>query len=316
MVRRAAMAGVVVAMMLAACGGDDAEDDAAETVDSEPAGEAGEGAGSGDFCSDLEAIVGAGVELMAPIFGEDPAALEAAVADAAETYPDLAAAAVASAPEELAADVTTVTGETEALIEALVAVDLTDREAMSAAMEGSALFSGETEEAADRVSEHARTECGFDPDEAGEATPAGMGAEAATPPDACEFVDAQIVADAAGVSVDVTDQDGGGTFNLGVYATDGCSYANGAMSISTITYTTEVAEVAQTYLDSAEDNGGSVVTGVDLGGLPSSTVITEVHGYQSITVLEAPTAFSVGITDLADPAALVAAAEAVVAATS
>lgn len=54
----------------------------------------------------------------------------------------------------------------------------------------------------------------------------------------------------------------------------------------------------------------------DLGSLPASTLITEVHGYLLITVLEAPTAFSVGFEHNDDPAALVAAAEAVLAGTA
>ena len=174
-------------------------------------------------------------------------------------------------------------------------------------------------EAADRLSEYARDECGYDPDAADQAVEdaaAGGVPQATDPPDACTFVDAQVAADAAGMPVDVADQDGGGSFDLGVYATDGCSYGNGSLSISTITFEGDVAEVAESYVDSAEDNGGSVVEGVALGSLPPSTLMTEVHGYMLITVFEAPTAFSVGFEGLSDPAALVAAAEAVLAASA
>ena len=154
------------------------------------------------------------------------------------------------------------------------------------------MSSSELSEAADRLSEHARTECGFDPDAADDdLAAAATPGEAAEPPDACAFVDAGVVVDAAGVDADVTDQDGGGTVNLGVYATDGCSYANGAVSISTITFAGDMDDVVQSHVDSAEDNGGRVVTDVDLGTLPDSTVVTEVHGYMSITVLDATSGY-------------------------
>ncbi len=305
-------------MVLAACGGDDAGGTDAGAGD-QPAEESSAGATGGDFCAGLEALVDQNVELMTPLIGEDAAGLAAALDAAGAAYPDLAESATATAPDALAADVATVTGSTTALIESLAAIDTADPDAVSAAVEGSAAFGPEMGEAADRLSEYARTECGFDPDAADqpvEEAAAGALPEATDPPDACTFVDAQIAADAAGMAVDVADQDGGGTFNLGVYATDGCSYGNGSLSISTITFGGDVAEVAESHVDSAEDNGGSVVEGVALGSLPPSTLMTEVHGYMLITVFEAPTAFSIGFEGLSDPAALVAAAEAVLAATA
>jgi len=317
MVRRAAMAGAVLAVTLAACGGggDDDTETGADDADQPAASDEG-AADSGDFCSDLEALVTTNIGIMMPLLGEDPTGLQTAVTEAEAAYPDLAVAAEASAPTELAADVVTVTDATQALIDALAGIDVSDSAALGAAVDGA--MTSDMDEAADRLSEHARTECGFDPDAAddglGEAAASGTAAE---PPDACAFVDPQVVVDAAGVDADVTDHDGGGNVNLGVYATDGCSYGNGAVSISTITFGGDPAEVVQSHVDSAEDNGGRVVTDVELGTLPAeSTVITEVHGYTSITVLDAPVAFTVGIEDVVDPAALVAAAEAVVAATA
>lgn len=308
----------MAAMVLAACGGDDSDDTDAGTGD-QAADESTESAMGGEFCADLQALVEQSVEFITPLVGEDPGGLDAALDAVGETYPDVAASAAASAPDELAADVATVTGATTALIESLAATDTADAEAVSAAVEGSAAFGPEMDEAADRLSEYARSECGFDPDESDEPVEdaaAGAFPEAADPPDACTFVDAQVAADAAGMAVDVADQDGGGTFNLGVYATDGCSYDNGSLSISTITFGSGIAEVTESYVDSAVDNGGSVVTGVALGSLPPSTLITDVHGFLLITVFEAPTAFSIGFEQLTDPAALVAAAEAVLAATA
>jgi hypothetical protein len=312
------MAGAVVAaMVLASCGGDDSGDTEAGTGD-QPAEESTAGATGGDFCADLEALVEENVEIMTPLVGEDAAGLSAALDATGAAYPDLAESATAAAPDDLAADVATVTGATTALIESLAAVDTADADAVNAAVEGSAAFGPEMGEAADRLSDYARTECGFDPDAADQAVEdaaAGGLPDAADPPDACTFVEAQVAADAAGMTVDVADQDGGGTFNLGVYATDGCSYGNGSLSISTITFGGDAAEVVESYVASAEDNGGSVVQGVALGSLPPSTLMTEVHGYMLITVFEAPTAFSIGFEGLTDPAALVAAAEAVLAAT-
>lgn len=308
----------MAAMVLAACGGDDSDDTEAGTGE-QATEEATEAAMGGDFCADLQGLVEQNVALFTPLIVEDAAGIDAALAAAGDTYPDLAESAAATAPDDLAADVVTVTGATSGLIEALTAIDTADADALRAAVEGSAAFGPEMDEAADRLSEYARSECGFDPDDSdqpSEDAAAEAFPEADDPPDACTFVDPQIAADAAGMAVDVADQDGGGTFNLGIYATDGCSYGNGALSISTITLGSDVADVADGFVDSAEDNGGSVVTGVALGSLPSSTLITDVHGFMLITVFEAPTAFSIGFEGLTDPAALVAAAEAVLAATA
>ena len=308
--RSAAVAGAVVAVLvLAACGddgGDDARTDDAGT---------GEAAAAGDFCADLEAIVTGGVEIMGAVIGGDAATLDTVIDEAGELYPDMAAAVAASAPGDLAADVATMTEATTEIIEALAAADLSAPGAAEAAFEDVPFNDPEVDEAADRLSEHARTECGFDPDEMDSELNESVMPTSAEPPDACEFVDPQIVADAAGIEVNVADEDGGADIDLGVYATKGCSYGNGSLSISTITYAGDLDEVAQSFVDSAEDNGGRVVGDADLGSLPASTLLTEIHGYLLITVFEAPTAFSVGFEGNDDPAVLVAAAEAVVAAT-
>jgi hypothetical protein len=312
--RSAAMAAAVVAgLVLAACGGDDGDDTEAGSEESD---QAVDDAGGGDFCTDLEAIVDGGVEIMGAVFGEDPDALAGVIDEAAERYPEMAASVRASAPDELSADVATVSEATTAFIEALADADLSSPEAAAAAMEDAPAMGPEVEEASDRIAEYARTECGFDPDEADEALDDVAFPSSPEPPDACAFVDPQVVATAAGIEVNVADEDGGADVDLGIYATKGCSYGNGSMSISTITYAGGLDEVVQSFADSAEDNGGRVVTDADLGSLPASTVLTEVQGYLLITVFEAPTAFSVGFEGNDDPAALVAAAEAVVAATT
>lgn len=319
MVQRTAVAGVVLAVTLAACGGgDDAGDGAAATdpaADESKAADESEATG-GDFCDDLEAVVDEGVEIMTPLFDEDPASLQAILDDAKDSYPELAAVAQASAPSDIADDVATITDSTTELVEALAAVDISDPAAVGAAFQDSAMMGGELSEASARVGDYARADCGFDPDAANVELEDSVMPESAEAPDACSFVDPQLVADAAGLTVDVTDQDGGADVDLGVYATKSCSYGNGAMTISTVTYAGDVTGVAQAYVDTAEANDGSVIDDVDLGGLPASTLITEVSGFRSLTVFEASTAFSVAFASEDDPTVLVAAAEAIIAATA
>jgi hypothetical protein len=314
------MAAVVLAVALAACGGDDGGDGAAST-DPDPAADSNDAtdsndASGGDFCTDLEAVVDAGVELMTPLFGEDATSLQEVVDDASETYPDLAASAQASAPDQVAEDVATITDNTTELVEALAAVDVSDPEAVGAAFQDSALMSGELSEASTRVGDYAKAECGFDPADASTELEDSVLPQAAEAPDACSLVDPQIVADAGGVTLDVTDEDGGADVDLGAFATKSCSYGNGAMTISTVTFAGDVASIAQDYVDTAESNDGSVIDDVDLGDLPASTLITEVSGFRTITVFEAPTAFQVAFAEVDDPTVLVAAAEAVLAATA
>lgn len=253
--RCAVVAGAVVAaLVLAACGGDDGGDDSGDTqTGAADAVQAGEG--GGDFCADLEAIVAGGAEIMGAVLDEEPVTLETVVDQASELYPEMAAAVEASAPDDLAADVATMTAATTEIIEALAAADIGAPGAAQAALEGGSFTDPEVADAADRLSDHARTECGFDPDELDQDLGESAMPTSAEPPDACEFVDPQLVADAAGLPVDVADQDGGADVDLGVYATKGCSYGNGSMSISTITYGVDISAVTQSFVDSAEDNG-------------------------------------------------------------
>ena len=310
MYRRAAAA--TLAILLAACGGDDAGDAATGSdgtgTGAEAAGEA-PAAGGGDFCADIQALISVSTDITAALFEEDASAL----GEALDAYPEAAAAVEGSAPPELADDVTAVAGESGTIVAALEGVDLSDSAAVGDAFRAVEQRSPETEAAVDRVTEYARAECGFDPaaegdDDAGSAMP-----ESAEPPDACTFVDPQPVAAAAGVTVDVTDEDGGGDFDLGSFATKSCSYGNGGMTISTITYAGDLDGVREDFVANVEANDGTVLTDVDLGTLPDSTLVTEVDGFASINVLDAPTPFGVGFGGEVDPAALVAAAEAVLA---
>jgi hypothetical protein len=306
--RRAAAA--TLAILLAACGGDDGDDTPTESGGTEASGEA-TGTDGGDFCGDLEAFIAVSTDVTTALFDEDAPALTEALA----AFPEAAAAVEASAPPELADDVTTAAGASDAIVAALDGVDLSDRAAVGAAFQAVEQRSPETEAAADRVSEYARAECGFDPDAAGDTGAESAVPESAEPPDACTFVDPQPVAAAAGVTVDVTDQDGSGDIDLGSVATKSCSYGNGQMTISTVTYAGDVEDARENFIDNVESNDGTVVTDVDLGTLPESTLVTETDGFRSINVLDAPTPFGLGFTTPIDAAALVAAAEVVLAQT-
>jgi hypothetical protein len=317
MVRRAAVVGAVMVVVLAACG-DDSSDDA-ETGDAEGAAEQAadaEGTASGDFCTDLESFVEEEIALMARLFDQDGEALRDQVDAMADSYPELAAAVEASAPPELADDVTTVVDITRDILDDLTDVDTSDPDAVEAALADGEVFGPEMGEAADRIGDYAIAECGFDPDDVAESVDDGRFADAAEPPDPCTFVDAQVAADAAGVTVDVADQDGGGSFNFPGYASRSCSYGNGSLSITTITFNSDPARAAADHVATAEQNDGTVLD-ADLGSLPAdTTVVTEVQGMVSITVFEAPTAFTLSFSGVTDPAPLVAAAEAVLEATS
>lgn len=317
MVRRAAAAGAVMVIALAACGGDSDETEAGEPeVEADRTAAEDAGTASGDFCTDLESLVEQEVALMARLFDQDGAALRDQVDAMAESYPELAAAVVAAAPAELEDDVATLAGVTQGILDDLADVDPTDPDAVEAALAGGPDFGPETDEAADRVGDYAIAECGFDPDDAAESFDDGQVADAPEPPDPCTFVDPQVAADAAGVSVDVADNDGGGSFNFPGYASRSCSYGNGSLSITTITFNADPAEAAADHAATAERNDGSVLD-ADVGSLPAdTTVVTEVQGMVSITVFEAPTAFTLAFFEVTEPAALVAAAEAVLEATS
>jgi hypothetical protein len=155
------------------------------------------------------------------------------------------------------------------------------------------------------VGTYARETCGFDP----ATLDNPEGSEAPEPPDACGLLDLEPVAAAAGVELDATDGDGTGTYNGGDFASNSCSYGNGAATVSTNTFaSSDVAEQRQLYVDLAEGNNGSVLD-ADLGDLPDTTVVTEVSGFTQITVFEATPSFSLAFTGVSDPDALVAAAE-------
>jgi hypothetical protein len=304
--RRVGAIGIAAAigLLAAACGGGGDSDTAAGSAD-DATSDSG-----GDFCGDLESVVTRGNDLSASLYegGDD-------LDEAIDEYRDLAEATESSGPPELADDLATVREATDRMLDELAEIDdLSDPAAVAAAIQ-SAEIGPDMTAATDRLGDYARDECGFDPDAAGSEAAAGADSStgSAEPPDPCTFFDPQLAADAAGVDVDVSDQDGESDVNLGAFATRSCSFANGQMALSTITFTGDVDDVRAEFVDNAESNDGTVLD-VDLGNLPESTLVTEVDGALSVNVLDAPAPFGVGFTGLDDPAAAVAAAEALLAA--
>jgi hypothetical protein len=141
----AVVAAVALPVVLVSCG----DDDSAGTDD---------GAEQSGFCADLERVVTAGVELNQALFEGDAAALQ----DAVDEYPERAATAAESAPPEIADDLATAREVSERMLDQIEGIDPSDRQALEAAI-AEVEVGPELDEAAARVADYARTECGFDP---------------------------------------------------------------------------------------------------------------------------------------------------------
>ena len=145
-------------------------------------------------------------------------------------------------------------------------------------------------------------------------------ADAPEPPD-CETLDAAAAADAAGIDVDVTDLDGSADVSLPGFWTKSCSYGNGAMTISTLSFT--ALEDGRSFYADNLDVAGGVVLDVDVGSLPESSLVIQTGGAPEsgssvprqrepaaapppsvqVAVFEAPIPFSVSFTgEDVDPA--------------
>ena len=255
---------------------------------------------AGDFCGALEELVANGDAFSDALLGQDQDGVDAYLAE----FPALADAALASAPPDIAADLEATLGFQEQILAQLEGVPVED-------VDLDELFAGADDEAlqasGQRVSDYAMETCGI--------TAAGgddaVDEDLAEPPDPCTLLpDVAAVAAAAGVTVDATDSDGSGSFDVGAFHTRSCSFDDGAATVSTITFADPSPSAArELYLELAEDNGGEEVEVDDLGSLPASTVVTEVDGFVSIAVLASEPAFSLAFPGVTDPALLVAAAE-------
>jgi hypothetical protein len=280
-----------------------------------PSGSAASGAAPG--CAEVGALLDSYTIFVTAVFSGDVAAIEVGLAE----LPEVLAAAVASAPAEIADEVDTLVPTVDQTVTALEGVDLADVDAVLAVLESTE--SEATAEAFPMVIEWATDNCGY--------VQADPFADAPEPPD-CETLDAAAAAEASGIDVDVTDLDGSADVSLPGFWTKSCSYGNGAMSISTLSFNS-VENAEQFYLDNLDVAGG-VVVDVGVGSLPESsmviqtgvppdsTVASESVESQTgpvpsvqVAVFEAPIPFSVSFTgDAVDPAAVVAAAEALLAA--
>jgi hypothetical protein len=269
-------------------------------------------------CAEVGALLDSQTILGAALFAGDAAAMEVSLAE----LPDAASAAAAAAPAEIADDIDTLLAAVDAAVSALEGVDLADTEAMLAALEPTETEA--TAEALPVVIQWAVDNCGY--------VQVDPFADAPEPPD-CETLDAAAAAEAAGIDVDVTDLDGSADVSLPGFWTKSCSYGNGAMTISTLSFTA-IQNAQQFYADNLDVASG-VVLDVAVGSLPESSLVIQTgvapeanstvpstgeSGAAAtpavqVAVFEAAIPFSVSFTgEDVDPAAVVAAAEALYAA--
>jgi hypothetical protein len=286
----------------------------------EPSG--GSEPAAADGCAEITPLLDSATALTAALFNDDTATLESTLGSISEQ----AEAAVEAAPDEIAADAEAMAAAIEEVLAAMEGVDLSDPAAVVAALPES--DDAAAQEAFEHLTAWAVTNCGYAPaDPFAEALP-----DAPEPPD-CEELDAAAAVEAAGIDVDVADLDGSGDFNLPGFWTKSCSYGNGAMSLSTLSFNA-IEDAQQFYADNLDASAG-VVLDVAVGSLPASSLVIQtgvetaaagssVPGSNEptaptpmvqVSVFEAPIPFSVSFTgEDVDPDAVVAAAEAVLAA--
>ena len=178
--------------------------------------------------------------------------------------PDIAADAEAAAPDDIAETVETWLAPLPLIIAALENIDVSDPDAFEQAV--SAIQTGNSDTARGEVSAWAEFNCGW-------ASSLDTEVVAAPEPPGCEELDAAAAAEAAGIDVDVSDLDGSGDFNVPGFWTKSCSYGNGAMSLSTMSFNA-VEDAEQFYADNLDVAAG-VVLDTDTGSLPESTLVIE-----------------------------------------
>lgn len=236
--------------------------------------------------------------------------------------PEVASDAAATAPDEIAETVETWVAPFPLIAAALANIDVSDPDAFEQAVAAIDIRSSET--ARGEVEAWAEFNCGWT------STLDVEQIEAPEPPE-CETLDAAAATEAAGIDVDVDDLDGSADVNLPGFWTKSCSYGNGAMSLSTLGFS-DIEDVQRFYADNLEVTDG-IVLDVAVGSLPESSLVIQtgastdssvpdtdgstVTPTVQVAVFEAPVPFSVSFTgDDIDPADVVAAAEAVLAAVS
>jgi hypothetical protein len=298
---RAAVSGCSVAVLLgSAVGSVYAGSDPSEPV-AESAAMADPGAAGEPDCRDIVAILDAQVELIGVIVSGDTDTLPGIM----ESLPDLIAAARETAPADVADLVTAWLVPAEAVVAALQDVDLGDLGAVGAALDSISSAPDEQDNQT-AIETWAAEHCGWSPD----GSDVSFDAEEAAD---CEILDAAAGAAAAGVDIDVTDLDGTADATLPGFSTKSCSYGNGVMSVSSLSYNS-LDDISSFFVDNVVDADGNPgeVLDVDLGDLPSSSLVTRAGPFVLVAVFEAPIPFSVAFSDgTVEPAAAVAAAEAI-----
>jgi hypothetical protein len=244
--------------------------------------------------------------------------------------PEISEVAVEAAPDDIAETVETWVAPFPRIALALADIDLSDPDAFEQAV--AAIDTRGSDVARQEVEAWAEFNCGW-------TSSLDVEVVQAPEPADCEVLDAAAAAEAAGSDVDVDDFDGSSDVNLPGFWTKSCSYGNGAMSLSTLSFNS-IEDAEQFYANNlVVADGGELL--VDFGTLPDSsmairtgvadaagsTVPTEREARVTIeattpatpsvqvAVFEAATPFSVTFTGAdVDPAAVVAAAEALFAA--
>lgn len=254
-------------------------------------------AGCAEVTALLDGQVAAGVALVAG----DPAAVTASV-DALE---DLAAAAeTAVADETIASALTEVAAQAAAWSAAIAAAPApADIPALQAAVAAVPQSDG-LSAAATAVFTWASTTCGY--------VAPQMAAPTPTPPP-CTDLDAAAAATAAGLDVDVAAGEAPQTLTLGGFSVSSCAFGDGALRVATMAFL-DPATAVDNWNGIVAETEATVLT-PELGTLPATTIITQRDTTVTVAVFDATVAFNVAVTgDAVDPASVVAAAEAVLAA--
>lgn len=130
----------------------------------------------------------------------------------------------------------------------------------------------------------------------------------------CGLLDPVVAVEAAGVDLDPADADG--VFEGGgpVFRTMACSYGDGAMYLTTVSFD-DIAAASDMMVAMATTAGGGEVVDVDIGALPESTVVVRFGHAVQVIVFEAEVPFAVTIAGTnVDPSTAIHAAEALLAA--
>lgn len=257
-----------------------------------------DGSASGE-CAALNALVAAEAAMFGSLFLGSPAVDELVAA-----MPSLAAAAQATASAEISGDLDTMSEAYGELVAALDGVDLSDFEAVEAALD-TIPSSAAAGEASENLMVYATDSCGYTPSDD------DPFADAPEPSD-CEVLDPAVASRAAAIDVDISKVDVGADVSLPGFAIKGCAYGNGDMVLSTMTFNS-LEFVIDSYPSNVENNGGTMIADVDLATLPESTLVTDQVGQISVVVFEADIPFIVGFGGDVEPSEVVAAAEALLA---